>query len=399
VNPFRRRTVIALSIVAGLSFLSALFWSIFGPELTPDRSALSNTFSRSATGHHAFVQLLRELGIPVVVSRHDSGGKADRSALLVVAEPDLPGERAQQLRTMVRRVHRALVVLPKWEGRVDRMRSSWLEHVELKPGSDVEAVLEALHLDATVVRTEHAPRWTRSTLGPEPSLTLPQLVVCEDLRPLVATDEGILLGEAQTRLGRFYVLSDPDVLANHGLGRGDNAVFSVAMLNLGREDDAAVVFDETLHGFVREPSLYRALFEFPLVLPTLQAAAAVALLLWASMARFGAPRPVRPALEPGKEFLIGNTAELLRFGGHTTHVMARYFRNSVADVRARLHVAAALDDAEARELLDRNAEARDIPGNLETLERQVHSDQRPLVVARRIHRWREEMIHGRGERT
>ena len=161
----------------------------------------------------------------------------------------------------------------------------------------------------------------------------------------------------------------------------------------GREEDGAVVFDETQHGFAHEPDIYRALFEFPLALATLSAVLSVALLLWASMARFGTPQPERPPIEPGKGFLIANIAELLLFGGYTGHVMKRYKKSAMEDVARRLHVPAKVD------ALERNAEARDLPLRLTTLDEQVRGGHRPLRTAQRIHRWREEMIHGRGERT
>ena len=46
----------------------------------------------------------------------------------------------------------------------------------------------------------------------------------------------------------------------------------------------------------------------PLVLASAQALLALLVLLWSGMRRFGAPRAVEPPIEPGKRFLIENTA-------------------------------------------------------------------------------------------
>ncbi len=69
-NPFGRRTVVILVVVVSVSFLSAVLWSVFGPELR-NTSSKANSFSRSALGYHALVSLLKELGVPTIVSRHD----------------------------------------------------------------------------------------------------------------------------------------------------------------------------------------------------------------------------------------------------------------------------------------------------------------------------------------
>ena len=51
-----------------------------------------------------------------------------------------------------------------------------------------------------------------------------------------------------------------------------------------------VVFDETLHGFTSEPAgPLLLLFRFPFIVATIQGAIAIALMLWATLGRFGAP--------------------------------------------------------------------------------------------------------------
>src|SRR6185436_16030104 len=111
---------------------------------------------------------------------------------------------------------------------------------------------------------------------------------------------------------------------NHGLARGDNAAIALAAIEAERPVGGVVVVDETLHGHVAAPSLWRELFDFPLSLATLSVLLALAFLLWAAMGRFGKPRPDTRPLGAGKRYLIDNTAELTRHGGHAAHALERY---------------------------------------------------------------------------
>src|SRR5205807_7050961 len=77
-----------------------------------------------------------------------------------------------------------------------------------------------------------------------------------------------------------------------------------------------VVFDETVRGYAAPAANpLRLLFQFPLVLVTVQAVAALGLVLWATMVRFGRPEPLETLLAHGKGGLIHNAAHLMQFAG------------------------------------------------------------------------------------
>jgi hypothetical protein len=410
--PFSRRATRWLVGVIGGSLLLALAWGIFGPDIGWEKSARPNSFSYSAIGHRAFVALLDELGVPVTVSRFDSGARAGKHALLVIIEPGaLEHERdTRDLRAMLRAADRTLLVLPKWAP-VERFdhpppeRDDWVSEVELLDPEEVGEVLALLGIGGRILRPTGPVEWSYGELGARPNLARPQVIERGGVSPIVSCEQGILLGKLRVPWGDVTVLSDPDVLSNHGLARGGNAAFTVRALDLARGDREPVVLDETTHGFARNPNLYRSLFEFPLLLATVQALVVIGVLLWAAMGRFGAPERAGPAIEPGKDFLIDNIATMLRFGGHTSLALTGYLRVAVADVREKLHVPARLDDAEARAWLDRNAAGRRVHLTLDRLAGMVGKTAgrrdrvRTLRIAQLIHRWREEMIHGRGNRT
>ena len=77
------RWLLGLSAGSMLLCLVLLAWS---PDLAANSSVNADSFSRSAIGHHAFVQLLEDLEVPLLVSRHSSGRRA-REGLLLLLEP------------------------------------------------------------------------------------------------------------------------------------------------------------------------------------------------------------------------------------------------------------------------------------------------------------------------
>jgi len=392
-GPFSRRALVLIIGFGLLSFAVAIALAVSGDGgVVP--SAASDAYSRSALGHHALVEILRRLDVPVSLSRHDSAGRTASRGVLVVAEPRLT--EGDKLRTMLEGVRVALLVLPKRLGVVDPRRRAWIERAELDDLEHVTAVLAAAGIEGQVVRGGPVSSWTvaaASGLGAaHPSLAAPQLISGSKLEPVIAAGDGILIGKLEVDDRVLFVLADPDLIANHGIGRGDNAVVATALLERLR-DGGAVVFDETLHGHVSAPSLWGELATFPLSLAPASALLAFLALLWATTGRFGAPVPGGPGLAAGKLTLIDNIAELTGYGGHVSYALERYLQATMQDVARRTHAPA---HAEARAWLTHVEAIRRVGIGLATLEREVRSapPHQALAVATRIHRWREDMIHG-----
>jgi hypothetical protein len=226
-------------------------------------------------------------------------------------------------------------------------------------------------------------------------------VKSDRLRPIVASAEGTLVGELTDEKRRFWVLSDPDAIANHGLGQYVNVAFSVALINALRRGDGSVVFDETVHGFLTRPSHpIKLLFEFPFVIATLQGAITLLLLLWATMARFGAPETAPAPLDAGRRGLIQNAAKLLEFAGHQRAIVQGYVGATIRYVADQVHAPRGLSDAALLEWLRRVGRSRGIEVDCAAISRRVdelaqtrRSDLTPLVeLAREIDRWKREMI-------
>ncbi|MGH6928831.1 MAG: DUF4350 domain-containing protein [Dongiaceae bacterium] len=403
---FAQRTIVWLLGVGGVSFVLAIALVAFGEDLLPTSTVEANAYSESAIGHKAFVETLQRVGIPVLVSRGDSMLKAGPSDILVVAEPPMEMKDDGYLLELLS-ADRVLFVLPKWRATRDPKNPSWAGQVARLSSSDVNEVLRIVTSGYATRAEPHRIDWKSGRFGRGATLTEPQLIVSNGLMPIIDSSLGQLLGEVEDSDGRTWVLSDPDLISNRGLQKGDNAIIAVGIIQALMPEDGTVIVDEVIHGFRRDPSVWRALFEFPIILITINALAAAAMLIWAATARFGSPVPVEPPLKAGKATLIGNAAGLLRFGGHAAEILGRYFAVTFGDVARRVHAPAQLADSALDQWLDRIGRARKARAAAASLRRDAEQaqvpgrldDRRVLHVARALYSWKQEMLHGSGDDT
>ncbi len=403
--PFRRRTVWILGGVALASLVAmfALFLFVDDPDGGP--AAGSDAYSRSAIGHHGLVELLEQRGVPVIISQSDSGTRAGQG-LLIVAEP-FAGEAAaaQRLTTLLTSAPRVLVVLPKWWGVESSERPGWLADVALLPTDEVADVAVVLGLDrGRLGREEALARSSELSISHRPqSVSEPD----EDAADAALLSHGgrAFIVELDRGDTTVTVITDPDLLNNHGLDEPGNAATVLALIDRLRQG-GPVVFDEVLHGYVREPGLWALLFRYPLVLATLSALLVAVVLGLASRGRFGPPAAVPPPVAAGKDFLIAHTANLLRHGGHDAAMLRRYLVVAVHQVRSIAHAPRELAGPALVAWLERIGTARKVSEALTELEREVAAveadrslHRRAPAIAARIHRWREEMTLGSGNHS
>lgn len=421
---FSRRSAVWLAALAAGSLAAAGFLGAYGDALYDPPSFGPDTFSRSAVGHRAFADLLRQLGFRVVVSRHRTADKGSGGAVVALLEPLVGPEdeaRAGTLTAVNGASRSLLVVLPKREALPDPIRPQFVARADLLPPEAPQRVLDKLELAAKVVRPERSVEGWRGAL-PAPSLDRPQLLQSDRLQPLLASDDGILVGElvgfadeedeeaagaVGARKGsppvvnwRTIVVADPDLLATHGLGSGANATIMVRVLERLGAGELPIALDETLHGFAQQPSLVRELLRFPLAPATLSALFVAVLLSWSAFIRFGRPLPPEAHLKPGRLALIESTAGLLRHGGHFAHAADAYLRAAKERVALRLRPMGEVGEDPG--WLAGMAEAREKGGALRAVEervrklaaRRVGGEEEAVRTAQAIHRWREEMTDG-----
>jgi len=360
-----------------------------------------SAFSRSAIGYAGIADVMHRLGARVVKSRKDSVAKLDPAGVLVVAEP--PAAVSPQQMATLMNAHTVLLILPKWIGTPSEAHRGWISAAVQLPEGTARTAAQIANIQ--VVRVPQVPAWSRNEIGARPVIAEGgvQLIKSSRLRPVVGSDSGMLVGEMRNAGRRLWILADPDVMQNHGLADPNNAVFAVALVEALRGDDGNVVFDEVVHGFAETASSpLRLLFEFPFVLATIQGAVAVALLLWATMRRFGAPLTPPVELKSGKRSLIEATANLLDVARHRPIIIRRYVHAIVQDVARQLHAPAGLSEGALIEWLGRTARAREaqidfgaVVSRVDALVAGGRSAVTPLAtLARDIFRWKREVTDG-----
>jgi hypothetical protein len=407
-TPFLARAHRVMLGVAVASLLFGLVLGVVGDDFDHVTTNGANGFSRSALGFQAFAELLEAHGVPVVRSRYHTGDRVRRGDVVVLAAPDVDAgddHDAAILTQLLEGGHTVRVVLPKWRpSRSDeRGRAPKLGRVLRVDAKSATALLHKIDEDAELVRDVELDV-SIDGFGAEPEVARPQLVRSDALLPLVGGDAGILVGEMRQARGRTVVVSDPDLLANSGLGRGENAALALALVDSLRGEGGTVLLDETLHGLERVPSVWGELVRAPLKFGSAHVALLFVAAVLAGAARFGKPRALRGGWREGKEALLENIADLMQRVGHVRVAVGRYFDTTVERLAeyhraprtlerpARLDwVAGRLGEARAAELraLAAAAHAPSPPHSSRRSERAAM-----LALATRIHRFREEVLHG-----
>jgi hypothetical protein len=399
---FSKRVIAAWAAAAVIVFAVSLYF-MGGGQIGSPVSVGPSTYSHSAIGHAGIADVLQRLDIPVVKSRSNSLEHLKRGSVLVIAEPD-PGARSEEAIRTLLKADTILIVLPKWGGQQSEKKPEWLSTVSTRSIGVAEWTLRLVAPRGDVVREDAALTWTTNTLGLTPNLVAPrQLIRGDRLTPIIGSEKGMLIGEITDRNRKIWILSDPDVIANHGLALPGNAELAVALIERLRGPDGVIVFDETIHGFrAGSSNPFLLIFQFPFVIASLQVAIAAALLLWGAMARFGAPQPAPATLSAGRQALLQNVANLIEFTGHHQVMVRRYVQEMIRDVARQLHAPAELAGEPLLAWLQRVGSARGvdvdcgaIAQRASELENAGRRDQAQLVeLARDIYRWKREITDG-----
>jgi hypothetical protein len=380
-------TLISLVVVASLTIFN------FGQKPT----AGADGYSDSALGHSRLIAALKRLGVPVVQSQSNSVAKAQKG-LLIYAEPIVSTqEESDKFAKGLQAAEQVLIVLPKWIGRPDPKKPEWIAAIDAIPVDEYQYLFKGLDLEGSTIRRGNLDAPFVSASGATASAEIPVqpqlMLLANDIETATSGNAPVLVYHA----GSSTIIADPDVLNNHGIGRGNNLKLVIDLINELR-GEGPVIFDETTHGFTHEPSLWKTLFEFPIVLATIQVLLTVMLIAISMVGRFGPAPKEGQAMTPGKDFLITNTAALLGVAGHDADALRRYWASTQQHVKRELRVPRELLPSAQHQWLDRVAASRGVATSVATLAGRVEqiassSDQAAKITdcAQQIFAWRVGM--------
>ncbi|MBE7217647.1 MAG: hypothetical protein INR64_04170 [Caulobacteraceae bacterium] len=386
-------------------FLLAL---AFPPDLAPV-DAGAHALSRSPVGYAGLVRLLNAAGAPTRVSRAADPPLAGDPLLVLTPLPSTPVAEVLQLT----RGRRALVVPPKWIAADDPKRPGRLlrlgpldPHLELRLAQGLLARGSLGGAPSALVTTRRmAPAMAPGPVG-EAAPRTAQLGMVEALRtftgaglqPVVVDDRG------QTLLARVpdrpvYVLSDADLLDNHGMADLRTARAAVALVG-DLAAGAPVVWDVTLDGIAAKAPTknpLKAMFLPPFLPATLCLFLVGALTALAGRERFGAVEDAGRAYAFGKRALADSTASLISLAGREPRFAPRYAELARAEAIAAAGLAPLGRDAQDA-ALDRLGERRGVGGwsRVRDAAQGVASVRGLMASARRTWTWRRGMTRGRG---
>lgn len=252
-----------------------------------------------------------------------------------------------------------LVILPKWRS---GMRLTGIAHPVLlidqgKIRDTLGEITGGGAADLVYGRTPFTEFSYRSTDGAtlEARLYAAQMFRKEGCDPIIGTSEAMILGscplpaDAQSdedgARDRVLVLSDPDLLNNHGLRLGDNAQIAADFLS-SQTDEGNIVIDYSRISWLRDPfqepvreRTWADLSRFfgpPFLILWLGAGFLLTLFLWRAALRYGPVLRERTTLGSGKALAIEARARLMRLSGQDGALVHEYAAARISAVAAAL---------------------------------------------------------------
>ena len=392
-SPFAARTVAVLLTIAIVSFGAVIVLAGWAPELRDRNHAGDHPFSTSALGFNGIVQLLDDQGYPVDVSRleHRLEGR-DWGLMVVTLSPWSMGSKLQDITLQPT----TLIVLPKWIGQTDPFNARRQRDTRFMQARSLNDLLDDLNIDGEIGRID-VPDRTDTPFGGmalRPDLKM-QVIHSESLVPIAGTDDGILLGKLDDR--DIYVLADPDMLNTFGLAERENARFAVQLMDWLRYDEAEpIIFDATLHGFIRSENLLQMMFDIPFVGATLAALAAAFLLGWAALVRFGPTARETRVIALGKQALVDNSAGLFTMARRETRLAPGYLTMIRRRVAREIAAPKTMTEAQLSALFDRLGPEEQSGKTFSQIERGLRtasaSREELMTKARELYRWRRDIL-------
>lgn len=394
---FDARTIIAIVAAGIVGFIMFLVLTAYAGQLRGGGSdPRAHALSKTAIGFHGLVRLIELSGGSARMVR-DEAGQGTEDLLVVTVEPRTEPARLAALLAR-REALPTLVILPKWNVMPDPARPGRVLRTGRLPPNLIEQIIGTIDPIGIAQRPE-GPAATRA-LGADfltgrsaPAPQSAQTASGDVLVPL------LLLGKDAALLAQIgnrphYLLADPDLLNNHGLGDAETARTALDMLEaLNSTDAKGVAFDLTLNGFAVERSPLRLVFEPPFLPLTLALFVAALLAGLHGAFRFGAAAEEGRALAFGKAQLVENSAGLFKLARREHKAGDAYAALVRETAAANSGAHLALRDAELDAYLDRVSPPDRPPFSaLAERARNAGSASELVAAARALFQWKKDLL-------
>lgn len=343
---FNPKVMLFVTAIGITAFLFMLILGAYSPDLRSGRNGGSHALSNASTGFSALVRLASETGRNPTIVRSEMDLRDEN---LAVITPD--HGYANLGKILENRGPRAtLVILPKWESVADQAHGGWVRIQGLLSAEDPAATL----YPGIPLRIARARNHGEALVNVDPAApavmhfaapAIVQTMSGRGLEPLMTTRSGALV-LAKVASRNLYILSEPDLLNNHGMGDESQARAALAMLGYLNSTDAnGVLFDVTANGLGRSRSPLKLAFDPPFLAVSMTLFAAMTLAAWQSLVRFGPVRRRERAIAFGKAALVNNSAALIRKAGREAQLGGRYVDVVRDRAIALFHLPVALDQS------------------------------------------------------
>lgn len=311
-----------------------------------------------------------------------------------------------------------LIVMPKWRGSV--LRDGIAGQSDLLALPAIQERLNRVELSSKHL-SRNAPEFEEAQVGLKQfqqmkialyqAQTFDRESLSDDCKEIVGMPSGALLVRCDDNPD-VYLLSDPDLVTNHGLALADNASFAVALFEYlrGVGETRPVYIDTTGaplddkkpvdegRSYERSGSDLKRFFAYPLSAIWGTLFVVVAICFWRGFWRFGPPlKDSSGNIELSKSAAIEATARLLRLSGNDGRMVSQFVLHLLADkaqllfgpgagneagidrlfkrLARRDHAAAQALHSSAQALIDRGhlMKSADLHRNLETFRKSLGS--------------------------
>lgn len=259
---------------------------------------------------------------------------------------DMP---AGVLRSKMRSIP-TLVVLPKW--RFGMPETGVARRSFLVDEDNLNRLVSRQFPDAgSVRRPQGSPLILDQPNGDRIVLHQPQFVGAGVCDPILGDDTRMLLGRCVSDDGmEYWLLSDPDLLDNHGLTQGDNAAVAVDQLSkLAAGEPIVIDTTNRVWTFARRdadvPTPTRSwvdlarFFAFPFSIIWISLVLLAALVLWRAWRRYGPVDTVssdEAAPKASRDASIEVKARMLRLTGHDAAIVRTHVGNRLVALSAEI---------------------------------------------------------------